>query len=73
MPKNPKHIEAPQALTAPQVAAMLGIDRSSLYRWLDRGIFPKPNIKHGRTVRWSRRAVERFIETGQAVEDAATV
>jgi excisionase family DNA binding protein len=55
---------APQTLTASEVAQVVGIDRGTLYRWLDREIFPAPTIKVGRTVRWSKKVVDEFVEKG---------
>lgn len=58
--------EPVQAATMPPaaVAARLGIDRATLYRWLKRGVMPQPQIRVGRTVRWSVQAVDKFITEG---------
>lgn len=50
--------------TPKQVAEMLGVHRATLYRWLERGVFPPPTLKVGRTVRWSRELVEQFAREG---------
>jgi excisionase family DNA binding protein len=59
---------APQTLTASEVAQVVGIDRGTLYRWLDREIFPAPTIKVGRTVRWSKKVVDEFVDKGVTEE-----
>lgn len=58
---------APQTLTAVEVAQVVGVDRGTIYRWLGREIFPAPTIKVGRTVRWSKKVVDEFIEKGVTV------
>lgn len=54
--------ETPDHLLRPNEAAkMLGISRGTLYNWAyQRRI---PIVKLGRTLRFSRRALERFIRT----------
>jgi excisionase family DNA binding protein len=65
MSKRTKAVSlAPQTLTASEVAQVVGIDRGTLYRWLDREIFPAPTIKVGRTVRWSKKVVDEFVDKG---------
>lgn len=60
----PRELIKPATLRAHDIAAEIGIDPATLYRWLQRGIFPPPVIKVGRTVRWSRAVVEKFISEG---------
>ncbi len=47
-------------VTAAQAAALHGVHRATVYRWIARGIFPAPTVKRGRTVRWSRAQVEAW-------------
>jgi excisionase family DNA binding protein len=58
----------PQAatLSLSQVTALVGIHRATLYRWMARADmrFPAPTIKAGRTVRWSRTVVDKWILDG---------
>ncbi len=69
MSKRTKAVSlAPQTLTASEVAQVVGIDRGTLYRWLDREIFPAPTIKVGRTVRWSKKVVDEFVDKGVTEE-----
>ena len=51
-------------IRANDVAARLGIGRSTFYKWQGLGIGPKPVIRHGRTALWSKAAVEAFIAGG---------
>jgi excisionase family DNA binding protein len=55
---------APATFTPIEVAALIGIDRSTAYRWLKRGILPAPTIKVGRTVRWSAAAIDEWLAKG---------
>ncbi len=45
----------------PQVKAMVGLGRSSIYDWIKRGEFPKP-IKVGRLSGWIEREVQEWID-----------
>ena len=63
-----KKIRAPKpqaaTLTPSEVADKIGVHRASLYRWIDRGVFPAPTVKVGRTVRWPLAVVDRWIAEG---------
>lgn len=64
-PRNPKALRAPGLTVTPmQAAELMGVHRATLYRWLERGLFPQPTMKAGRTVRWSRELVEKFAREG---------
>lgn len=67
-PTQPRNETAPRArgltVTPKQTAELLGVHRATLYRWLERGLFPQPTMKAGRTVRWSRELVEKFAREG---------
>lgn len=54
----------PATLRASDISASIGIDPATFYRWLQRGIFPPPTIRVGRTVRWSTAVVDKFIAEG---------
>ena len=54
----------PQTIPPTEVAARVGVDVSTLHRWITRGIFPKATIKCGRIVRWSVQSVDKFIAEG---------
>lgn len=60
----PREPSKPATLRANDVAAEIGIDPATLYRWLQRGILPPPTIKVGRTVRWSRAVLDKFLIEG---------
>jgi predicted DNA-binding transcriptional regulator AlpA len=62
--KTPRDLIKPATMRASDISATVGIDRATLYRWLQRGIFPPPTIRVGRTVRWSVAVVEKFIAEG---------
>ena len=64
MAQRINEIIQPATLTPGGVAARIGIDRSTVFRWLERKVLPQPNIRAGRTVRWSTAAIDSFIEKG---------
>jgi excisionase family DNA binding protein len=49
-----------QLLTADEVAGLLRVDPRTLREMRNAGEFPKP-MKVGRSLRWRRRTVERFL------------
>jgi len=53
-------------LSAEDVAALLGIPRSSVYEYARRATDPLPGIRIGRHVRFDRRDIERWL-AGQKV------
>lgn len=54
---------APQRLlTADEVAAQLGISRSTLFNWRSTGSHPTPRaVKLGSHVRWRQSDIDEFI------------
>ena len=53
-------------LTGPEVCAWLKISKSTLYLWVQRGIFPKPKIlglpeKNG-TSRWVESEIQEWLD-----------
>ena len=63
---------APQLLHRETVEKMTGTPRSSIYRWMSAGEFPRP-VKIGpRAVRWRASDIEAWLEqraqTGNAQE-----
>ena len=63
IPTTKPTVPAPEAalMTAKQVAQHLGCDQRTARRWRQTRGFPAP-IKVGRSRRWRRRDVERWIE-----------
>ena len=51
-------------LTDKEVAAMLGCGRSTLWRWTDEGVIPKP-LKLGGLSRWRQTTIQRVIEKAE--------
>jgi excisionase family DNA binding protein len=49
------------------VAVMLGVHRSTVWRWLDAGLIPAPRRVGGRTL-WSREEVELFARCRSMAE-----
>jgi len=45
-----------------EVSGLVGFGRSTIYRWIDAGTFPKPYKPGGVSSRWSEREVTAWIE-----------
>jgi len=45
----------------PEVQHRVGLGRSTIYRWMSEGKFPKPVQLGGYSVAWSEREVEAWI------------
>lgn len=52
-----------------EVAALLGVHRSTVWRWLDGGLIPAPRRVGGRTL-WSREEIELFARCASMAEFA---
>ena len=51
------------ALTATEVAALLGVSRAHVWRLNAAGKLPEP-IRLGKAVRWQRAELEKWLEAG---------
>jgi excisionase family DNA binding protein len=69
MPQIEKRTPDLQALWLADVdvAALLGVHRSTIWRWLDRGLIPQPRRVGGRT-RWVRAEIELFARCSSMAE-----
>lgn len=47
-------------LTVKEVCASLSISKSTLYRWINQGVFPAP-IKVFNTARWKAECIDKFL------------
>ena len=45
-----------------EVETLTGLSRSSLYRWIERGQFPKPLRLSARTVRWEASTIDDWVK-----------
>lgn len=45
----------------PEVMSRVGLGRSTIYRWMSEGKFPKPVQLGGHTVAWVEDEVEKWI------------
>lgn len=54
----------PETFAMPELAIVLGVHPQTARDWERRGILPPPVIKVGRTVRWSRAQLDKFIAEG---------
>ena len=46
----------------PEVQRRVGLGRSTIYRWMSEGTFPKPVPLGGRAVAWVERDVDEWIK-----------
>ena len=53
-------------LRLPEVLNLVGVTRSTLYRWMDAGTFPKQISVGGNTVVWVESAVTSWMEEQMA-------
>jgi predicted DNA-binding transcriptional regulator AlpA len=49
------------------VGAILGIHRSTVWRWLEQGLIPRPRRVGGRTL-WAQADIELFAGCGSLAE-----
>jgi prophage regulatory protein len=48
-------------LTVKDIIAMLKVSKSTIYKWIKDGKFPKP-LKFGRNSRWTEEMIKEFID-----------
>ena len=64
-PRNPNIATAKRvAYTTGEVAAMLGRDRTTVWRWLERGVLQRVNVPGGRKM-VTAASVEKLLRSGQ--------
>ena len=51
----PKHVDPPRFIRLPQVLEMTGIGKTTIYRWMTDGTFPKQIQIGGKSVVWNER------------------
>ena len=56
------------ALSADEVAALLGISRAHVWKLASTGRLPKP-VRLGRAVRWDRKNLEAWLAAGAPTRD----
>ena len=59
-------------LRRPDVEAVTGLSRSTIYKWMDEGSFPKPVKLGPRAVGWREEQIEAWIadRIGEVSSDA---
>lgn len=65
MEKKQEAGQPPVILNGRQVAAQLGVDRSTVTRWEREGSLPQPTVRHGHIKRWAAADIRRFAEGQQ--------
>lgn len=61
MPK----LQSPAYLTSAQVAALIGVSRTTMKRWRLLGKGPPAIVLHGRTVRYEAERVHAWLASNQ--------
>lgn len=64
-PKNNRHEDSQSVslLTVKEISQMMGISTRTLHRWNVSGQMPS-SVKIGGCVRWKKREIESWIESG---------
>ena len=57
----PRQTTAPRFLRLPEVLNLVGVTRSTLYRWMDAGTFPKQIPIGPRLVVWVESDIQKWI------------
>jgi excisionase family DNA binding protein len=59
--RDRRHVPSARPLWIPaeEVAALLGVHRSTVWRWLEQGLIPRPRRIGGRTL-WAQADIELF-------------
>ena len=58
----PKHVDPPRFIRLPQVFEMTGLGKTTIYRWINHGIFPKQIQLGSRSVVWNEQEVIKWME-----------
>lgn len=59
---------AEQLLSVGDLRGQLSCSTSTIYRWIEKGLFPKP-IKIGGMARWRKADYDKFVETAIKLRD----
>ena len=66
-PPTPYEMPERATLNLPEVAALLGVSRTSIYRWAEQGLVP--TIRLGRRLLVPRAAVEELLFTPSVAQN----
>lgn len=55
------YIDNKRILRRSEVQRLLGISRSTLYRWIEKGIFPPPVNQHGAIAFWHKEDYDDWL------------
>jgi prophage regulatory protein len=50
-------------LRLPQVVEKVQVPKSTLYKWMKKGCFPKPLILGTRSVGWTKNSIEEWLSS----------
>ena len=46
-----------------EVIEMVGVSRATIYRWMDASDFPRSITLDGKTIAWSKKSVQEWMES----------
>jgi prophage regulatory protein len=49
-------------LRLPEVLSLTGVSRSSIYKWVDEGQFPRPKQLGSRAIGWDSRELSNWMD-----------
>ena len=58
----PKQVTAPRSLRLPEVLNLVGVTRSTLYRWMEAETFPRQISVGANTVVWVESDVTKWMQ-----------
>ena len=64
----PKQVDPPRFIRLPQVVEMTGLTKSTIYKWIRLGEFPKQIQLGGKSVVWNERDVIDWMNQQIATE-----
>ena len=54
--------EIKRILRLPEVISITGVSRSSIYKWVDEGAFPRPKQLGARAIGWDSRELTDWMD-----------
>ena len=54
--------EIKRILRLPEVLSITGVSRSSIYKWMDEGNFPRPKQLGARAIGWDSTELSQWLE-----------
>lgn len=58
-------------IVLPEVSLQVGLRKTTIYKMMKENAFPRPYRPYGRTVRWSQKEVQAWMEQIKSGQDAS--